>query len=440
MLKKWVVWGAIVAGVLLALGVVLLGLAWSLSGYAGSSGRAAQEYADWQANGLPITQDQLFPTPAPAESDNAAPLLRETFRVFKANGGSLIKSYQEGTKEKWANGSVAALVEKHRVSLDQVTLAVAKPQCRFIRDWDEGFVLMIPEFALASPLCQLLTWDARLKAQRGGWQGAVERLRAARRLAHHMSSDPVLFGASNAVKFDSFAVKESARLAATFADNREALAGVRAMLQQTEWRVDRTLPFRGEAYLMLASYRGLSDRDGQTLLRGGWDDLPDKPPIVRQGMPSKRLIRPVAAEWMAFWNKFYPRIADPREDLKKVAADMDAEEGGPCLPKVLALLSRSYSKSYVVAFDAQVSDTRTVIAYTGILEYRAAHHGAWPKTLKDAGVDAIDELDGKPLRYMSSGDTASVWNVGRDLIDGGGVRGLSFRTGDTVFSFPWPPS
>jgi hypothetical protein len=459
MLKKWVVRIAIGVGVLLAL-IAVLGLAfWTASGFGPAAAMAKQQYADWQTNGLPVTKDQVVLTPSLSEEDNAVTEMREAIRLLKAVPKNPNEPTNLSDPDNFQNGKLRIYVEARRAAMEMAHRAALKPAIRFERDWDQGAYLAFPEFADFKAIAKCLAMDAEFRARDGDWQGAVRDIRTARRLAAFSAADATLISKLVGIAIDAIILDTAGICASRFADNPAAISALRKALEDTKWDIDRDSAVRGEAYMSVAYYRSTSDRDIIAMLDGRYEDELEAdyfagykrpaPAIVRDGLPASTLARAVNAEVMAFWNEFYPRLKNPNEDLKRLAADMDARANdygsSRSLPKhAAAMMLPVYSQAFK-AFDKRRSEERTAIAFLGILQYRNQHH-AWPTTLKAAGVDAIDAIDGKPLRYLVSGKSARVYNLGQNGVDNGGLsrweaaaKKTPTRDIDNAYVYPWPP-
>lgn len=451
-MKKGLMRTAIVAGVLLVIITVVVLAAWSITGFSSAAAAANQQYRDWQANGLPVRQDQLYLAPAPAESDNALKDLKEAIGLIKSMGKDAKIQTKLYEPQAFASGETAAYLKRVQPIIDATHRLASKPTLRFARDLDAGFAVDFSEFASMKELAKILSLDAEYKASKGNYKAVARDIYSIRRLAALSAQDANLISGLVGIALDAIALGDLSRFAPQFADNAAALAAFRKAVEDSKWEVDHDQMFRGEAYISFATFRNLSDNEIISYLtkKPDWigENAPKKRALVRDGQAPNIMARAVTAEMMAYWNEFYPRLTDPKEDMKKVSADMDswaaAYESSSSKPKQVAALTLPVFSQAMTAFDRQRSDHRTAIAFLGILQYRQAR-GSWPATLKAAGVEAIDLIDGKPIRYKIQGSSARVWNVGRNGVDDGGVApweasklGLSASQTDNVYVHPRP--
>ncbi len=333
--------------------------------------------------------------------------------------------------------------------MDQVALAVDKPFYDAKRDWDRGFSLVYPEFALSKSWVKLLCLDARCRSRSGDADGAIQRLEAARKLGALTSQDPTLISLLVGVAVEAITLRAAGPVASDLAEDPSALKALQKMLKQTEWSPNFARTFRVEAYVELATMRNLSAKDIYNQYR--WKDyinLPESQYKIKDGLPTNPPAKAVAAESMRFWNEFTPRIVSGESDIK-LARDMDS--GGATytgdfnIPKSLALTNQPVYAPTFEARDKMLTERMTLNSFIAVLIYRNEHN-RWPANVVSAGLTPAETTDlavKAPLGYRASGKEVRVWHVDRDRVDNGGrtpqEASAAKATGfDAVYMHPWP--
>jgi hypothetical protein len=454
MLKRRLPIIAVFAACFLATIGLLIYTYWVRTGYGPAVNKAHQEYVAWKANGLPTTREQLFDKPL-ADKDNAAFALKQAFDLFKPHR-SAASAQGFWDAENYENGKIATFITGIEPALHATYEASTKPDCRFPRDLDLGIMVLYPEFAQMKTLAKFLAADAEIKARKGERTGALLDIRTGRRLAYFAARDPGVIGAMVGIAIDSIMLDAVGTIASDAADQPTFLAALRKSIEDTNWKIDPARVVRSEAYSNLATLRNLDEKQMVSLLKDDYEGalMPiGNGPLARDGLPRSILARSAAAEAMAFWNAYYPRLADDRNNRRSIGAEMDAETStwstSSSEPKkALAYMAGAFGGTdYQAAFtaiDREAIHQETMVAFLAILQYHQAH-GSWPPDLKTVRVDALD-LDGKPLRYRHDEKTARVWSIGANLADDGGVSPREVRRQkldpranvDDACIYPWP--
>ena len=112
------------------------------------------------------------------------------------------------------------------------------------------------------------------------------------------------------------------------------------------------------------------------------------------------------------------------------------------------LMSANFLLAHIVpASDWLVTTANELTAYQRILRtvcdveiFRAEHGGLSEKEIwRIPAIARIDPFSGNPLRYVLREDGYSIYSVGPDGDDDGGVRATVRQNGDIAFHFGKPP-
>ena len=448
-MKKFVIWTAIVFGVLICVSA-LAGLAfWSYSGFAKSSSDVGQQYADWQKNGLPTLASEIEGPPIPADTN--AYLAFQAILDKQGGASKGVDLPKEISSNKlWDTPAAAQFLLERQPELNAIAAAAAKPNYQTSRNWDEGSWTLMPELACYKNWTKMLCADAERRAGAGDAKGAIDRLKTARLLARHASKEPTLIGYLVAVTIDRVILRSCGVTASALAEDSQFLLTMQKMLEQTAWAEDFPRTFRGEAYMMFATMRNMSFSQYKEM-----ENLESEGParprnLQKSGLPKGILEKAVLAEHLRFWNEFYPRIAKGEKGRglgKDMEMRMTAMEMSRSVPENMASSSVSIFSGVFTATERLDTERLAVDAYLHVLLHRN-RTGQWPPTLTEAGVPAEknhDYVTGSNLGYRISGKGMRVWHAGQNSRDDGGItrdearaKGMSSSDSDAAFQYPWP--
>lgn len=207
---------------------------------------------------------------------------------------------------------------------------------------------------------------------------------------------------------------------------------------------------KSESYTGVTIFRNMKVfGDFKSLSTGGPSGLPAMDPakLVRSGMPKEPDARAYMARHLEMWtdilNQAQPVANDPVTmfDRAQKISDSIANNNADSyvFEKILSPIYSNLGDSVLTAQARWAVEQ----ALAAVLLYKA-QHGAYPKTLMDAGVAASDPFTGKPLLYRVSSSGVLVYSVGRDGIDNKGQRrkpnfGGNSTAYDEVASYPPAP-
>ena len=155
----------------------------------------AREQALARQAGMVLTPAQMQ-QPLPPASRNAAPLYTKLTALLRDKPLGLPK-YAEGMDafHSYTPEQIASVRRTLAVRQDVMTLmhqAADRPQCVFVRGWDNPFTATFPEYQSMREAARLLKTESYLLARDGKYQDAITNQQRGFRVAEHAASDPVL--------------------------------------------------------------------------------------------------------------------------------------------------------------------------------------------------------------------------------------------------------
>ena len=155
----------------------------------------AREEAAARREGIPLTAQELQ-RPLPPPGENAAPLYVKLTKLLHDKPLGL-PPYAEGMDafHSYTPAQIAAVRRTLATRQDVMILvhqAAGKPQCVFVRNWNEGPNLMLPEYQPMRHAVRLLKTESYLLARGGHYQEAIRNQARGFQIARHAASEPLL--------------------------------------------------------------------------------------------------------------------------------------------------------------------------------------------------------------------------------------------------------
>lgn len=318
------------------------------------------------------------------------------------------------------------------------------------------------ELGIDPPLddLEMLAFCALFIATRGSAYAQLERpehaardLATARRIAHHLSQEPVLFAAFLSARVEATILLEARRSAAAVSSSSGCLQSLEAeVLAMGKLPINLRKAIEVEAYKSFVELRheGLIPGETQPATR---PDTETSDPVSEHFRRSREIaglapfgsdviIRTWKARLLEAWSVYLESIpASGAIDAHYIAADskwldaLNTEMGSYGIAAVF--LPNPIASGSVMPARFEYRATR---AFIDVLQFRN-HHGRWPESLAEAGVRALDPFDAEPLRYRREGEGFRIWSVGPNTRDDGGVTkagGDSEVADDLAVIYPLP--
>jgi hypothetical protein len=144
--------------------------------------------AEWEAAGGPRTLGELRPPPIP-DDENAALHYTRAFRILEQMPEDAIQALWETDDATEIDQRLDAIPAE---LFEAILAATQLEACNWRTElYETGFYAPLPNLASMRSLNEILTADMLRRVRAGDDAGAVERLRAAMRMADHVRVDPV---------------------------------------------------------------------------------------------------------------------------------------------------------------------------------------------------------------------------------------------------------
>jgi len=369
------------------------------------------------------------------DRDNAALLYDKAFlSVTHANDKMpTSKTKMSDWLKETTDPELREYLKLQKNSLALLKRAAAMPGCYFDRDYSQpNLSMQLPELAHMRSGARLLGMSARSKAADNDIRGAIEDVAAVRGMARHMSAEPLLISGLVAVAIASVANDTLEKILRSVQPSVQDLAALNAEGGISFPRALRRCMI-GEQAFGLAAFASISgEGDGRYMYQNiGLEPeldvvlgpiwrvflLPDDLRSYRRQLNDLR-------DAMAYRNKY--------TDYKARAAQFEKNINNTgILTGMLAILSRTY-----VSFLRAEAQQFLAEAAVAACAYRAKT-GAFPPNLESLVPDflaevPIDPFDDQPIRFINSGDGATLYSVSDNLKDDGGLNRDPDK-GDIVF-------
>lgn len=406
---------------------------------ADASGTLDGDLMALRAHGFPIAPEDLKPTkPIPAVR-NAAPLFIRAAKTLNEGSAQTVamKKVTAGMSTKATAAAKVEAEQSYSKLGELVTLAeqaADRPDCQFVRDWNQGFSMEFPEFRAMKDLCRLLAYKAERQNRAGDATGALRSIERAQRIGQHAEAEGFMIGALVAVACETIVNNSFCRIIDTHGRDAKFLAAARKVqagfgpLPSMRRVMATELVFGRIGIQKLSSMRDI------TAMLGGQTDAStlDKFPLTAlRGAFEARLVH----EYRLL-EPDLPKDPEQWEGAKKALAAMekrvDAEESPLGMLNRIILPVSSQSAEAIGKLQAQ---RRITEASLRILQARV--NGPLPKKLPSETGLFADPFGAGPLHYKpTAGGGFMIYSNGPDRQDDGGkVRSSSSKSFDIVAKF-----
>jgi hypothetical protein len=367
-------------------------------------------------------------------------------RLGASNKWDLHKHWQESrgvkngqTNDDTRDPKIREYLTKLKPTLDLLRRATAMPNCAFERTYATlSLDIQLPELSKMRDCARLLAADARCRAADGDVKGALQNVRAIQGLAEHMSYEPLLISGLVSVACGNIGVETLEfvlRTTEPTAADLEALGTDELFSYRRVYK--RSM--RGERALGMSGFALLSDQNGGETLE--MLSMQSSPVIGFMGLAALPYWRVymLPSDLKAYNETMlvYERATmnTYREGSANFNRSTDSNErrGGI----LTAMLTPALGHSFKAFFDAEARQRLATLARAVSL-YRIKNK-AFPRDLEalvpgfisDIPTDPFDE---KPLRMKTHATGVTLYSVGANEADDGGIPPEKNRdkTGDIL--------
>ncbi len=426
---------------------VVLGFAYGAMDFA-SRRALKREYDALRAEGRPMELREIVP-PAIPDADNAALVYNAAIQMLKAEPpikldgytppsgrviGNLLDQFSDVASSTLASptNTVAAehidrLHEHPRVVefLASLERGIARPGYRQERDYTQGAGILLPNLAENRGVSRILSALARRQAAAGNSDAARRTALTGLRFADSLRTEPILINqlmrvAQVAIAVD--ALRAVVEVAPPSADDCAKLETLLASFESREPLV-RSL-------------------DGDRLLLGEWAFKQPASAIphltgknvecimVISGvlLPFKRTDHAAYLRIMRYYARAEPYVLGDAGIVDQMINAVPRY----CILTWSLVPALSATKAKFTGMIAQARVTRTGLAAIRFKQ----EHGAFPSDLQALKLaNADDPFTGKPLIYRTTDRGFTIYSVGLNLVDDGGLKGKDSKSGDEVWRY-----
>ena len=451
-MKRFWIGFALVCGLALCIvGIVCIGRVWHFQQQqaafvAAGPATLAREEAAARQEGIPLTAQELQ-KPLPPPGQNAAPLYTKLAKLLHDKPLGLPK-YAEGMDafHVYTPEQIASVRRTLAARQDVMTLihqTADKPQCVFVRNWNQGEKLEFPEYIYIREAARLLKTESYLLARDGHYGEAIANQTRGFRVAEHGASDHILLAylVGDASSYITLAGMQSIL----------ALAGPSAETDKTlQFAVETNVShlslrqaMAGEAGFGYVIFPRMHTAEGRgieaALTAGGFPGSAREkvplPPLAEQNR-----LHDLIDAWQAdYLNYMRPLViasdkppAERRAGYaaadKRVEGDANDSGGVHVMADILVPV---FSK-------IDINDTRlharesVTLAAAAVLAAKA-RTGVYPEQLPGNFTDAFT---GKPLIYRREGRGFVVYSAGPTGHFDGGKPGEKVPGAESMFGYP----
>jgi hypothetical protein len=399
--------------------------------------------AEYRASGMPFTANELAPRVAGEE--NAAPYL--AVAGHQTQGLSKVLEQVPSLLDSGQIGAADQLTRLADPAIRAASLAVTKPRLDYNRDWDEGPLLALPEFANEKFLEKAISYRAQALAAQGNSQAAANDILVGRKIAALVGQEPIVIGGLVSIACDAIATDAAARSAPYFKDNVGALRELEGALSTPVANPNFATALRGEAYMQVVLGRNPVFQDPRLFSGNGSQQQPhiDASQLQRGGLPSQIHARALLDRILNYWAKVgeferaHPN--DPiglSKEIKRLTSDISSHHTSSYRLMDQIWPEFQQTGDHYVKEAAQLEVTRALIE---ALIYHA-DTGRYPQSVAELPGSWIDPFTGKPLKLVPMKGGIRIYSLGEGQVDHGGLTSSEMKssvdrdTPNVVASFP----
>jgi hypothetical protein len=345
-------------------------------------------------------------------------IYRDIANQIRANRlGGIVDSFS-----KWDKTTPKADLAGYRNKLQDLYPLIegvsARPSISFERNWSENYALLLPEYADMKTIGKMMLAETRLRAAEGDIDGTIIGIQSLEGIAKHAGSEPAIIAGLVASSLKNYSFTAKAAALQAFSDDHEALERLRVICENPLPIASFKDQLAGEVAIgveffnsrMPMSVIGVNSGKKEPM-----DYVAELPP-VRSAVKRK---------FVASWRATFESLPADEHDFKGYIDTMKAQSNKVDSDKSLTgRLNSVFFPVFEQATLARASiHTRDKLAQLGVLlvqDYNAT--GKYPGDLSSYHERAVDPFTGKPFIYKSRSDGFTLYSVGTDGVDDGGVK------------------
>lgn len=380
--------------------------------------------------GLPVSATELESKLSVPSNQNAAPGYLKIIEQIRQDADlrhGLVR-IQDGSFDDASPKSIEAAVAVLPTvapALKATAEAAALPHCAFPQPWADAHKLGFPEVSRLKKLAQALAFDAWQKSERGDWRGALAEIASAEKVGFHIGEEPTMlaFAARN------FCEANTQRLFARVIQRNRNDGAFLAAAQETNAHFsplsDPRRPLLGETVMGISA---IDKAQSIQEFEGG-----NAPPVDKGVDDSvitadeRQLMKAKLLHACRETYKALPVDSQRWEQIQQVGGDMEnkvqADKTQENMPALVRFPHVSVLGEGLARMEMRRRQTDTVLR---LLQERLKT-GKFPTALPSDWVTASDPFSRKLFGYRVEGDGFTLYSVGADGADNGGVPRTTTR-------------
>ncbi len=323
--------------------------------------------------------------------------------------------------------ALRAELKRAEPALAKARKLASMPNGRYAIAWSRDYIgTLLPQVQDARGICNLLAYDAVLKAQDGDLDGALTSCRAALNVARSMGDMPTLIGQLVRMACRTVAMRRAERTLAQGQPAEKALATIQRALEEEAEEPLLLYGTRGERagldQLMDAIQTGdMKFKNLQGLMGSG---VPGNTSSPKDELELLLMVGSSKGQRAAILRHMTQAV-----EIAKLPAEeqhdkfKEWEMAAKDQPLMVRLLCPAIAKVATACHRTQ-AELRCAGVAVAVERYRLAI-GRWPESLtalvpKYLKKIPTDPFDGKPLRFTKFDQGVVVYSIGIDRVDNGG--------------------
>jgi hypothetical protein len=410
----------------------------------------AREEAAARQEGIPLTAQELQ-RPLPPPEQNAAPLYTKLTKLLHDKPLGLPK-YADGMDafHTYTPEQIAAVRRTLAARQDVMTLvhqAADKPQCVFVRDWNQGASLDFPEFRYEREVARLLKTESYFLACDGRYQEAVANQALGFRVAEHAASDHVLLAYLVGNASEAITLSGMQSILTMIGPNTAVDNYVRQLVDSQHSHLSLREAMAGEAGFDCMMFSRMHAAEGNgieaALAAGGFSEK--EAHKVQISPAEQEHLHDLIDAWQGdVLSRMRPLVIASNQPPsvrragyeavdKQVTQDSDDADGAV---HVFADITVPVF-SNIDQNDTRVHTREAVTTAAAALLAIKANTGAFPDTLPPSFADPFTD---KPLLYRREGNNGFVvYSAGPTGHFDGGKPGVKVPGTESLFRYPGVP-
>lgn len=381
--------------------------------------RAAAAY---RKAGLPWEAKDIAANPPVRDDENAAPEIWAAMKKFpdKTFNADFERLAQLADSHDWSGFDSA--FGSYGTKLKYVEAAAAKPRIDFHRDYDQGAVLLLPEFSWMKKFVKALTLRAERHAAFGEVKECVEDLRRAWKISVLSGSETNMTSYLVGVACQRLTFESVQRCANSLANDRQGLEALAQLNSTFDKYPDFENALRGEVYLTLVFVRNAGDELLSHNYLNSELQWPETKPI-RTGLPDGIYSRAFSARMMELWAQAQTEINKHHGDpfaIQQVSRDMERKldpSDSHASTWFDAILFPSIGSIATLSLEMKAQRITNSVLLNALIV--RATTGAFPDPVRG---DVTDPFGSLPLIVKRRGEELRVYSRGPNGKDDGGFR------------------